>query len=167
MKISTGKTMRWNTAYWYVKFELDEKEYDHDRAWAMYLTSRRQVVPGVLIGVTLISTAAVPGDVPRLDERLVEIRATVMPLRKDGSFSVSSEVVDFDHTDTERFDRLPEPVQAAWRVFCARQDEVLHREESLNNETRRREDALKEWWRNLFVEDAGLGENSSPTPASA
>ena len=167
MKVSTGKTRLWSNAYWCVKFELDEKEYDQDPAWAMYLTSRRQVVPGVLIGVTLISTATSPSDIPRFDERLVTIRATVMPLRKDGSFSVSSEIVDFDHTETERFDRLPEPVRAAYQTFLGHRADVLHREKLLNDETRRREEALKEWWRNLFVEDAGPDENYVADTASA
>jgi hypothetical protein len=150
MKVSTGKVNLWMQYYWSVTFTLDEAEYDDDPVWALYLKSRSGVVPGVLIGVQLIERRPTPA-ITSEDELRVTIRATVMPLRKDGSFSVKSETIDFDDRSTERFARLPAQVRAAYRVFCARRDELRHREDVVNEETLRLQQALYQWWQGLFA----------------
>jgi hypothetical protein len=154
VKITTGKTQLWSTWYWCVNFKLEEDEYDNDPAWAMYLSSRRMVVPGVLMGVSILSGAGwLNQSTPPAGGRPVTIRATVMPLRKDGSHSTKTEIYDFDHNDTERFARLPKAVQDAYRTFCDRRDDVLLREKLLNEEENRRRIALSDWWHDLFVSE--------------
>lgn len=152
MRITAGKTQLWSNWYWCANFRLDEDEYDSDPAWAMYLKSRHMVVPGVLLGVQIIAGMSALTLSQRVSGRPVTIRANVMPLKKDGSFSVASEYIDFDHNDDEkRFARLPDAVKTAYWTFCEQQEEVLRREQLLNEEENRRRKALAEWWKSLFV----------------
>lgn len=151
MKVSPGKTNLWNTKYWCVWFTFDEDEYDDNPAWAMHLKGRG-LVAGVLTGAQILSDKATIGSSPRLDGRTVTIRATVNPLKKDGSFAVRTEIIDFDHTNTKRFARLPERVQDAYRIFCQSLDDVLRREAEIDEEERRLRQGLMSHWESLFTD---------------
>lgn len=149
MKVYPTKRQLWGTSYWCVVFEFNEDEYDHDPAWAMHL-SGRGLVGGVLLGVTILS------DRPTFDStrspagRTITLRATVMPLKKDGSFSVKTEIVDFDATD-KRFARLPDRVKDTYKIFSESVDDVLRREQEIDEEERRLRDSLMGDWKNLFI----------------